>query len=78
MPRATLGHTGHPLAASPAMLAAWALLPLAALLRAFGPALLPGPLPYALAGTAWIAAFSLFLLAHGAMLLRPRADGKPG
>ncbi|TCZ50306.1 NnrS family protein, partial [Roseicella aquatilis] len=37
MPRATLGHTGHPLAASPAMLAAWALLPLAALLRAFGP-----------------------------------------
>ncbi|MDO9710800.1 NnrS family protein [Paracraurococcus lichenis] len=78
MPRATLGHTGHPLAASPAMLAAWALLPLAALLRAFGPVLLPSPLPYAAAGALWALAFGLFLLAHGPMLLRPRADGKPG
>ena len=78
MPRATLGHTGHPLAASPAMLAAWVLLPAAALLRAFGPDILPGLLPYAAAGALWITAFGLFLLAHGPMLLRPRADGKPG
>ncbi|SDE25860.1 NnrS family protein [Belnapia rosea] len=78
MPRATLGHTGHPLVAAPAMLAAWALLPAAALLRAFGPALLPGLLPYAAAAALWALAFGLFLLAHGPMLLRPRADGKPG
>jgi uncharacterized protein involved in response to NO len=78
MPRATLGHTGHPLVASPAMLVAWALLPAAALLRAFGPMLLPGLLPYAAAGALWIIAFGLFLVAHGPMLLRPRADGKPG
>ena len=78
MPRATLGHTGHPLAASPAMLAAWVLLPMAALLRSFGPAFLPGQLPYSGAAALWVLAFGLFLLAHGPMLLRPRADGKPG
>src|SRR4051794_41239208 len=61
MPRATLGHTGHPLVASPAMLAAWALLPAAALVRAFGPAVLPGLLPYAAAGALWALAFGLFL-----------------
>ncbi|MBL6454607.1 NnrS family protein [Belnapia sp. T6] len=72
MTRATLGHTRHPLLASPAMLAAWALL------RAFGPAVLPGLLPYAAAGALWALAFGLFLLAHGPMLIRPRADGKPG
>jgi uncharacterized protein involved in response to NO len=78
MPRATLGHTGHPLVASRAMLLAWVLLPAAALLRAFGPSVLPGMLPYATAGALWILAFGLFLMAHGPMLLRPRADGKPG
>nr|WP_264185167.1 NnrS family protein [Roseicella aerolata] len=78
MPRATLGHTGHPLVAPRAMLLAWALLPAAALLRAFGPAVLPGLLPHAAAGAAWVLAFGLFLAAHGPMLLRPRADGKPG
>ncbi len=78
MPRATLGHTGHPLVASPAMVLAWALLPAAALLRSFGPELLPGMLPYAAAGALWLLAFGLFLAAHGPMLLRPRADGKPG
>ena len=78
MSRATLGHTGHPLVAAPAMLVAWALLPAAALLRAFGPVVVPGLLPYAAAGALWVLAFGLFLLAHGPMLLRPRADGKPG
>ena len=78
MPRATLGHTGRPLVASRAMLLAWALLPVAALVRAFGPVLVPGLLPYAVAGACWIMAFGLFLLAHGPMLLLPRPDGKPG
>jgi uncharacterized protein involved in response to NO len=48
------------------------------LLRAFGPVILPGLLPYAAAAVLWALAFGLFLLAHGPMLLRPRADGKPG
>nr|WP_160299760.1 NnrS family protein [Belnapia sp. F-4-1] len=60
MPRATRGHTAHPLIAAPAMNVAWVLL------------------PYAAAGALWVLAFGLFLLAHGPMLLRPRADGKPG
>jgi len=78
MPRATLGHTGHPLRSSYAMVVAWLLLPMAALMRAFGLDLLPGMLPYTTAGALWILAFGLFLAAHGPMLLRPRADGKPG
>lgn len=78
MPRATLGHTGYPLRAPRAMVAAWLLLPVAAALRAFGPELLPGMLPFTAAGALWITAFGLFLAAHGPMLLWPRADGKPG
>ena len=77
MPRATLGHTGRPLTASPAMVWAWLLLPAAALVRAFGPVLLPGMLPYAAAGALWILAFGLFLAVHGPMLLWARPDGKP-
>lgn len=78
MPRATLGHTGHPLRASRAMRVAWVALPVAAALRAFGPNLLPAAVSYAAAGTLWMLAFALFLGAHGPMLLQPRADGKPG
>jgi uncharacterized protein involved in response to NO len=78
MPRATLGHTGHALQASPAMVMAWPALLLAALLRAFGPAVLPGTSSFTAAGAFWILAFGLFLVAHGPMLLRARSDGKAG
>lgn len=78
MSRATLGHTGRVLEAAPATVAAYALLALAAPLRAFGPALLPGLAPLVLAGACWVAAFGLFLWVYGPMLLGPRADGKPG
>ncbi|NOG74132.1 NnrS family protein [Roseicella sp. DB1501] len=78
MPRATLGHTGHSLQASRAVVTAWLLLPLAAALRSFGPSLLPNMQPYAAAGALWIIAFCLFLAAHGLMLLQPRPDQKPG
>ena len=79
MTRATLGHTGRDLVAAPATVAAYALLALAALARAFGPALLgQGLAPLALAGTLWVAAFALFLAVHAPMLLAARPDGKPG
>ncbi|RAI55177.1 NnrS family protein [Roseicella frigidaeris] len=78
MPRATMGHTGYPLVAPRLTVAAWVLLPISALLRVFGPILVPGTSAYAAAGALWILAFGLFLAAHGPMLLRPRADGKPG
>lgn len=79
MTRATLGHTGRDLIASPATVLAYVLLALAALARVFGPALTGGGVaPLALAGLLWTAAFALFLGTYGPMLLRPRADGKPG
>ncbi len=78
MSRATLGHTGRALVAAPATVAAYVLLALAAPLRAFGPALLPGLTPLALAGACWVAAFALFLAVHAPMLLGPRVDGRPG
>ncbi len=78
MSRATLGHTGRDLMAVPATVASYALLALAAPLRAFGPALAPGLAPLVLAGACWAGAFALFLWVYGPMLLGPRADGKPG
>jgi uncharacterized protein involved in response to NO len=79
MTRATLGHTGRDLVAAPPIVAAYVLLPLAALARAFGPALTGGGLaPLVLAGMFWLAGFGLFLLVYAPILLRPRADGKPG
>jgi uncharacterized protein involved in response to NO len=30
------------------------------------------------AGLVWMAAFGLFVVVYAPMLLRPRADGKPG
>ncbi|WP_090571366.1 NnrS family protein [Belnapia rosea] len=49
MPRATLGHTGRPLMATPGMIAAWLLIPAAAVVRAFGPVVMSGTAAYAAA-----------------------------
>ncbi len=79
MTRATLGHTGREVVASPATVAAYLLVILAALTRVFGPALAGGGLwPLMLAGAFWLAGFGLFLAVYSPILLRPRADGKPG
>jgi uncharacterized protein involved in response to NO len=72
MTRASLGHTGHELAAGPSTQAIYAAIVIAALLRiaaAFAPdavALLHA------AGAAWIAAFWVFAVSYGPLLLRPR------
>ena len=79
MTRAALGHTGRDLVAAPPIVVAYALLPLAALVRAFGPRLCGNAMaPLAVAAALWIAAFALFLLVYAPILLRPRPDGKPG
>jgi uncharacterized protein involved in response to NO len=78
MTRATLGHTGRDLVASRATTFAYGLIPLAALVRAFGDQVMPPAMAHAVAGTAWIAAFLLFLAVFGPMLTLPRPDGKPG
>lgn len=76
MTRATRGHTGRALTAPPATVASYALVVLAALLRAAA-ALSPEAAGWLLplAGLAWIAAFATFLGAYGAMLLAPRVRG---
>ena len=77
MTRATLGHTGRELVASPLTVALYLLVTLAAAVRVAAPLL---PIDYLtaihVAAAAWIAAFALFLLAYGPMLLSPRVDGK--
>ncbi|MGQ9371227.1 NnrS family protein [Azospirillum sp. ST 5-10] len=80
MSRATLGHTGRPLTAPRATAVGFVLLTLAAVARVVAP-VLPG-VAYtdglAAAGLLWTAAFVLFLVDYAPILLRPRADGRPG
>jgi uncharacterized protein involved in response to NO len=80
MSRVSLGHTGRPLEVPPYLSAAFGLLFLAALLRAFGPLLDVSLTPWAwrLSGLSWIVAFSLFLGRYAPVLLQARVDGKPG
>lgn len=80
MTRASLGHTGRPLVVSRATAYAYGLLAAAAVVRVFGPALLP--LAYVkivvLAAALWAVAFGIYLLGYTPMLIAPRVDGKPG
>jgi uncharacterized protein involved in response to NO len=70
MTRATLGHTGRPLAAGPATCAIYAMVSLGAVLRVAAPLSGAGAvLLTSLAGVAWTAAFALFVLIYGPMLL---------
>ena len=71
MSRATRGHTGRPLVASPTTTISYLLLLLAAVLRPF--AELIGTHYHTLlmlGGTAWLLAFALFVVEHAPMLLR--------
>lgn len=80
MTRASLGHTGRALKVSKRIAWAYGLTLLAGVTRVFGPAVLP--LDYlttvALASALWLSAFLLFLIVYVPILVRPRADGKPG
>ncbi len=77
--RASLGHTGRALVVSNQVVFAYGLLGAAALVRAFATAL--GSYRewaiWAAAGL-WVVAFLLLLLSYAPILLRPRADGRPG
>lgn len=73
MTRATLGHTGHALNASPATTLLYLLVTLGALLRVAAPlGLLDYRLGMEAAGLLWAGAFLLFLGAYGPILFRPR------
>ncbi len=78
MTRATLGHTGQPLTAGPGTTAAYVLVTTAALLRVVS-GLVPGAGAEltVLAGLSWMAAFALFVVLYGPLLLvsrRPAAE----
>jgi uncharacterized protein involved in response to NO len=79
MTRATRGHTGRELKASPITVAIYGAVIAAALLRIGAGAL---PQTYMLmigaAGAAWIAAFALFLFEYAPMLLGPRPERSAG
>jgi uncharacterized protein involved in response to NO len=78
MTRATLGHTGRDLTATPPVTAAYGLLLGAVLLRVFGGLALAAITAFAAAALLWIAAFSVFLAVFAPMLVARRPDGKPG
>ncbi|MBK1838216.1 NnrS family protein [Azospirillum sp. YIM B02556] len=80
MSRASLGHTGRPLVVSRSTVAAYVLLTVAAVARTASP-LLPVEWVWSAlqcSGYAWVAAFTLYLVAYAPVLLSPRADGRPG
>jgi uncharacterized protein involved in response to NO len=80
MSRVALGHTARPLVPAPAIVLAYVLINLAALVRVV--------LPLAsddwyragviAAGALWSLAFLLFLVVYAPILARPRLDGRPG
>jgi len=72
MTRASLGHTGHTLAAGPLTHAIYAAVVIAAVLRVAA-ALLPDAMTLLLhaAAAAWIAAFWMFAAGYGPLLMRP-------
>jgi len=78
MMRSTLGHTGRKLIASRADVAVFLLLQLGTIVRVLSGIVGDHRTMTILAGLIWIAAFTGFLVRYAPMLLRPRADGKPG
>ena len=81
MPRVTLGHTGRKLAAGKTTLVIFALATIAGVTRVAA-SWQPGDVEFLLllSGACWIAAFGLFEIVYGPMLLRPsprRSDPRP-
>ena len=73
MTRASLGHTGRPLKASPLTALSYLALMVSAIVRPFAE-LLPSAyhLLLTVAGAGWLAAFGLFALEYAPMLMAPR------
>lgn len=78
--RVGLGHTGRLLEVSPAIVIAYVLLTIAALVRGVGPLVAPTLYAPALvvSGVAWALAFAIFTIVYLPILIAPRVDGKPG
>jgi uncharacterized protein involved in response to NO len=71
MTRVALRHTGRTLVLPAAIVAAYLLIQVAALLRVVGAMTGGAAFAVALAGAAWIAAFAIYLACFGSMLVAP-------
>lgn len=80
MSRVALGHTGRVLNAPPAVVASFALVNLAALVRVFVPlfAIANYRASVFIAGALWTAGFGAHLAVYVPILVSPRVDLKPG
>ena len=80
MARVSLGHSGRPLKAHPITAIAFGLITLAAIVRVFLPWLLPSLYTSSIwiSVLLWTLAWVLFLFIYAPILLRRRADGRPG
>jgi uncharacterized protein involved in response to NO len=77
--RAALGHTGRPLRVSRTTALSYGVLASATLVRIFGHAVAPDyEQVIQLSGVLWLLAFALILSVYAPILIRPRADGRPG
>jgi len=74
MTRAALGHTGRPLVAPRPIICAYAMIALAALLRALGAEIVPDWNTYTIltSGALWLGAFALFVIVYWPILTGPR------
>lgn len=80
MSRVSLGHTGRPLQVPGGLPIAFALVFLAAIIRAGLPVAMPELTVWAwqISAGLWIIAFAIFAYRYIPILTTPRADGKPG
>jgi uncharacterized protein involved in response to NO len=77
--RASLGHTGRALVASPIVAVAYGLMSVAALVRVCATALMPfREAAIVASGALWVLAFLLVLIVYAPILLQSRVDGRPG
>jgi uncharacterized protein involved in response to NO len=80
MTRTARGHSGQPLVAGRAEVAAYSLVMLAALIRVFGGLLAPQwyMASVTLSAACWSAGFATYAVRYAPFLVLPRADGQPG
>jgi len=74
MTRAILGHSGRPLHADRATVAAYLLVTVAAVIRIAAPSFAEPALAYGISGLAWICAYGIFVAAYGPILIARGAD----
>lgn len=79
MTRVSLGHTGRHLTLPPGAVVIYGLITLAVLMRLLSAlGWVADRWPLMVSGVAFSAAFAVFLICYGWILVSPRVDGKPG